>query len=253
MSVATFYRGLNIISDDVASMPFQQFVIEGGKINKVDPNPITRNMAYLLQVSPNAWGWTPFQFKKAILQWKICYGNAYVWRPPVSPPQLFILPANRTAPMYDLQGNLWYQHRFSNGGTAYIPSVEIFHQLINPDETGIMGRGVITFARETLGQQIGSRKTKSKLYSQGLTAAAYIQMDAALDKQGRDDIRREYAQSMSGSDNAYSLAVLDKKVTKFEKSNSSPKEAQYFESKERNNADIWNFLGLSRHLLNNGK
>ncbi len=255
MSLATFYRGKNIISDDVGKMPLQQFLRTGDDIQKVDANSIIRNMAYLLQVSPNAWNWTPFHFKKAIIDWQICYGNAYIWRPPVSPAQLLILPANRTRPVFDLDGNLWYEHYFSNskGKPSYIPDVEILQLLINPDETGMIGRGVITFARETIGQRLGARKTQSKLYSNGLNASAYIQMDAKLSPADRDLIRTEYGKSMSGSDNAYSLAVFDKAVTKFEPINLAPKDAQFLESIDASDTDIANFLGMPLHMLNRGK
>lgn len=253
MSLATFYRGCNIITDDIAKMPLQQFVKAGENISKVDPDSIIRNMAYLLQVSPNTWGWTPFLFKKAIADWEIKYGNAYVWRPPVSPAQLFILPANRTRPVFDLDGNLWYEHTFTSGKPAYIPDVEILHLLINPDETGMIGRGVITFARETIGQRLGARKTQSKLYSQGLSASAYVQVDAALDGPGRDLVRSEYTKAIAGSDNAYSLAVFDKKITKFEPININPKDAQFLESIDASDTDIANFLGMPLHMLNRGK
>lgn len=253
MSVATFYRAKNIITDDVAKMPFQQFVKNGKNIEQVEPDSLLYNMAYLLQVSPNQWGWTPFQFKKAIVDWEITHGNAYIWKPPVFPPQLLILPANRTVPCFDMDGNLWYKHTFSNGKEAYIPSVEILHLLINPDETGFMGRGVLTFARESIGRQLGAYKTQSKMYKSGLTAAAYVQVDANLDKEGRQKVKEAYSESITGSENAYSLAVFDKKITKFETIQINPKDAEFLASIDASDRDICNFLGLSEHMLNRGK
>lgn len=253
MSVATAYRAKNIISDDVAKMPFQQFMSDGDNIAKVDADGSLYNMAYLTQVSPNQWGWTPFQFKKAVIEWQLFYGNAYIWKPPVFPPQLLILPANRTVPVFDMAGNLWYRHTFSNGRTEYIPSVEILHLLINPDETGFMGRGVITFARETVGRQLAARKTQSNFYSQGLNPSGYIQVDGFLDKDGRDVVRNAYAEAMSGSANAYKLAVFDKRITKFEPISMTPKDAEFIASIDATDRDICNFFGLSEHMLNRGK
>ena len=43
-SVATAYRAGNIISDDVAKMPFQQFVRIGRTIQQVAPDPRTMNL-----------------------------------------------------------------------------------------------------------------------------------------------------------------------------------------------------------------
>src|SRR4030042_5791649 len=107
-TIATVYRAKNIISDDVAKMPFQMVRKSSKQILQVEPNGAIRNMAYLLQVRPNLWDWTPFLFKKAVIEWQLFYGNAYIWSPIVGPRQLLILPADRTMPVFDLDGNLWY-------------------------------------------------------------------------------------------------------------------------------------------------
>ena len=253
-SVATAYRAKNIISDDVAKMPFQHVRRVGRNIEQIDPDPVTRNMAYLLQVSPNEWGWTPFQFKKASMEWMMFYGNNYIWSPMVGPRQLLILPANRTKPVISTtDGSLWYEYMLPSGKPEYIHSVEILHLMINPDQTGFMGRGVITFARETLGRQLAANKVKAMMYSQGMLPAAIMQMNGNLSKEARAAVRAAYEEAMSGSENAYRLAVLDQKVTKFEAINMQWKDAQFLESIDATDRDICNFFGLPEHMLNRGK
>jgi len=253
LAIATAYRAKNIISDDVGKMPFQQIRRVGRNIEQVQPDAVTRNMAYLLQISPNVWGWTPFQFKKAVIEWQLFYGNSYVWRPLVSPAQLLILPANRTVPVFDLDGNLWYRHTFSNGKTEYIPAVEILHLLINQDATGFMGRGVITFARETFGRQLAARKTQSKFFAQGFMPAGYIKMNGELDAEKRKKVREAYEEALSGSENAYRLAVFDNKILEYKSIDIQLKDAQFLESIDATDRDICNFFGLSEHMLNRGK
>jgi HK97 family phage portal protein len=253
-SIATAYRAKNIISDDVAKMPFQMIQRKGRQIEQVEPNAAIRNMAYLLQVSPNVWGWTPFQFKKSVIEWQLFYGNAYIWSPIIGPRQLLILPADRTLPVFDLEGNLWYRHIFSNSNVpVYIPSVEILHLLINLDSTGFVGRGVITYARETFGKRIAASKTQSKLYANGFMPAAYVQVAGEVNAAARAKIRGAYEEQMSGSENAYRLAVFDNTITKFEPINIQLKDAQFLESIDANDRDICNFFGLSEHMLNRGK
>lgn len=252
-SIAAAYRAKNIISDDVAKMPFQMIRRVGRKIDQVEPNGIIRNMAYLLQVSPNLWGWTPFQFKKSVIEWQLFYGNAYIWSPVEGARQLLILPADRTTPVFDLEGNLWYKHTFSNNVPVYIPSVEILHLLINPDSTGFVGRGVITYARETFGRRIAANKTQAKFYARGFMPAAYVQMAGELNAEARKKVRLAYEEQMSGVENAYRLAVFDNKITKFEPVNIQLKDAQFLESIDANDRDICNFFGLSEHMLNRGK
>ena len=234
-------------------MPFQVMQRVGRNIEQVQPDAVTRNMAYLLQISPNLWGWTPSLFKKAVIEWLLFYGNGYVWSPIVGPRQLLILPADKTLPVFDLDGNLWYSHTFSSGKMEYIPSVEILHLLINPDSTGFVGRGVITFARETFGRQLAAHRTQAMLFKQGFMPAAYVQMSGELSAEARKKVRDAYAETISGSENAYRLAVFDSKITKFEPIDIQLADAQFLESIDATDRDICNFFGLSEHMLNRGK
>jgi len=253
-SIASAYRAGNIISDDVAKMPLQEFRRNGKDIEQVDADGFLRNIAYLLEVSPNLWQWTPFQFKKCVIQWQLYWGNAYVWQPPVWPRQLLILPADVTEPVLSKKdGSLWYLTRFDNGQPQYIPGVEVLHLLINPDRTGNNGRGVIQYARETLGQQLGAHKTQAKFFGQGLNPAGYVAVQGDLDGEGRKKIRKAYEDAMSGSENAYRLAVFDQRVTKFETVSMKPADAQFLESIQATDQDIANFFGIPLYKLNSGK
>ena len=83
--------------------------------------------------------------------------------------------------------------------------------------------------------------------------AAYLQMNGTLDKEKREMVRKAYEEAMSGSENAYRLAIFDNKVTKYEAVNIQLKDAQFLESIDATDRDICNFFGLSEHMLNRGK
>ena len=80
LKVATAYRAVNIISDDIAKLPLVMYRQNGDQVVEVQPDARKRNIPYLLSICPNVWGWTPFQFKKVWAQWLILYGNSYIWR-----------------------------------------------------------------------------------------------------------------------------------------------------------------------------
>lgn len=252
--IATAYRAKNIISDSVASMPFKQYHRDGKKRSEVDEDAIVRNIPYLTQVMPNDWGWTPFQMKKAFTEWLLFYGNGYIWRPPVSPAQLFVLAANNTRPLFDMAGNLWYEHKFASADKpAYIPSVEIMHLLINPDQTGMMGRGVISFARETFGRRLSANRAQSMLHAQGFMPAAVMKVNGDASKEIRDKIRAAYEDSMSGTDNAYRLAIIDNKIESYTPVDMMLKDSNWLESIQATDDDIALFFGIAAHMLNRGK
>jgi HK97 family phage portal protein len=210
-------------------------------------------MAYLLQVSPNLWGWTPFQFKKSVIEWLLFYGNAYIWSPVTGPRQLLILPADKTAPVFDMDGNLWYRYTNSQNVAQYIPSVEILQLLINPDDTGFIGRGVITYARDTFGRQIAAHKTQSKLFTTGFMPAGYVKMAGEMSPAARKKVREAYEEALSGAENMNRLAVFDSTILEFKPIDIKLADAQFLESIGATDKDICNFFGISEHMVNRGK
>lgn len=254
-NIGTAYRCINVLSDDLAKMPLQVFLSRNrGEIDRMRPNSYMQNIAWLLEVSPNRW-MTPFIFKKTLMTWLVCWGNAYAWMPTWQPGErrdIFILKADRTTPVYDLQGNLWYQTRFDNGQMEYLPAVEVFHLMINSTD-GITGKSVISYARESLGRQMGARETQGKFYEQGLNPGGIMWMNGEVKKEARDKVRDSYAEAMSGSGNAYRLAVMDNKVAKFETITMKPVDAQFLESIQDNDLEIANFFGMPLYKLNMGK
>jgi len=251
-SVATAYRAKTILGDAFALTPLQLFQeIDDQKV-RIRPDFRTRNAPYLVHVSPNLWGWTPFLYKKTLMEWLLFYGNFYSWSPPVWPFQKYILPADTTYPVFDEDGSIWYATiLIKTGKIDYIPGPEVLHVLINPDESGQVGRGVIEYARETLGRQIAAYDAESQLFSQGLTPAAIMQVNATLDAEGRKAYRDSYGEVMSGE--GPRLAVLDSRITKFEPVTMTLVDAQFLESIQATDRDIANFFGMPLHMLNMGK
>jgi len=247
-TIATAYRCKNIIGDDVAKMPFQMFVRNGRNVEHVSPDALLRNMAYLLEVQPNRW-MTPFIFKKTVMEWLLFWGDAYIWEPRQRYRELFILSSNATRPQLDKGGNQYYETTFPSGKKDKIPAVEITHLMIN-STNGRSGRSVLEYARETFGRQLATKKTQSEVQgSSGLKSQAYIQMDAILDKEGRDKVRAQYQEAL----NETGLAVFDKKVGKFETIQMKLTDAQFLEGIQANDVDVINFFGVPAYKLNMGK
>lgn len=253
-TIATTYRCKNIISDAAAGLPFKQYVRTGKSTQSVDEDATIRNIPYLMQIQANDWGWSPFHLVKQFVEWLLFYGNGLIWKPPVSPAQLFILPTNKTRPLFDFYGNLWYEHRFvSNEKPVYIPSVEVLHLMINPDETGLWGRGVITFARETFGRRLSANKAQSMLFAQGFMPAAVMKLNGDSNSDQRNAVRKAYEEAMSGTDNAYRLAIIDKKIESYTPVDLMLKDSHWLESIDATDDDIALWFGMAGHMLNKGK
>jgi len=249
--LATAYRCGNIISDDVAKMPFQMYQKRGGTITRVGVDGVLRNLAYLCEIQPNRW-LSPFLFKKALTLWMIYWGNAYIWMPVSRNREMYILPSNSCEPVFDENNDRWYEVTFTDGDKQYIPDVEVLHLMINSSD-GIIGKSVLRYAKETLGRQLGAHETEDKFYDQGLNPAGIIWMAGDINKEAREKVREAYEESMSGSSNAHRLAILDQKVTKFEPITMKATDMQFLESMQLTDVDIANYFGMPLHKINMGK
>jgi HK97 family phage portal protein len=254
-NVATAYRCINILADDYAKMPEQVFLSLGpGKIERMKPSQLLQNASYLLERSPNRW-MTPFKFKRLRMKWLLTHGASYVWCPRRQPGrrrELFILRTDQTRVMMDANGDVWYEVRFSSGAPEMIPGVEVLPLVIN-SEDGLTGRGIITYARESLGRRLGASQTQAKFYAQGLNPGGIIYVDGDLNKEARDKIRKAYGEAITGTDNAYSLAVMDNKISKFEQITMKPVDVQFLQGIEQNDTEIANYFGMPLYKLNMGK
>lgn len=253
-NVATAYRCGNILSDDIAKMPLQVYISRrSGEIDRQRPDPMVRNLAWVLERQPNRW-WSPFQFKKQVAQWLIHWGNGFVWQPPIYPREHFILPSSVTAPVFDQHGELWYRTQFrGDHHYSYLPAVEVAHFMINPDETGFVGRGVVQYARETIGRQLSAYASQNSLFKNGLSAAGILWLSGDSSPEVRKKVREMYEEVMSGESNAGRIAILDKKVTQFQSVTMQPKDIQFLSLIQDNDIAVMNFFGMPSYKLNTGK
>ncbi len=254
-SVATAYRAFNVLSDDYAKMPLQTFrSMRPGDIQRVRPDALMQNIAWLLEISPNRY-MTPFVFKKTFMMGTLVHGAGYIWKPIKrmgNRAELFLLNPATTYPVYDMNANLWYRTTFQSGETEHIPAVEVFAQIINSSD-GLTGRGIISYARETLGRQLGAHGTMARFYAQGLNPGGLLWVNGELDKDKREKLRQGFAEQMSGTENAYRLAIMDAKVAKFEQITMKLVDAQFLETIQATDVDIAKFFGMPLYKLNMGK
>lgn len=250
-TLATAYRCGNILSDDIASLPFQVFRKTGRTIEQIEPDALMRNTSYLIEVEPNRW-MTPFIFKKTVIMWLLYYGNAYIWEPYGSYREFFILAADKTYPGFTGNGDIAFKTYFPDGSEQVLPGVEVTHLMINSTD-GLSGKSVLTYARETMGRQLGAHDTQNRLHSQGLNPTAAIYVAGEVNEEARKKLKDSYLRSVRGSDNAGGVAVFDNKILKFETISITPADAQFLETINATDAEIANFFGVPLHKLNMGK
>ena len=245
--LSTVYRCMNIISDDIASLPFQAFTkLERGSA-RVKPDGLLRNIAFLLEVQPNRW-LTPFLFKKGLILDLLSHGNAYIWKPVSAMPELFPLEPRRVTPYFDRSGERFFRVQFENGKERLIPDAEILHVMINPDKKRMIGRSVLGFAADTLDRQLMANRTRSQIQGNGLLPTAALRVNADLDPEARAIVKKAYIDAAEGG-----VVVMDAKIASFEHLTMKATDVQFLESIQATEKEIANFFGVPEYKLNLGK
>ena len=202
-NIATAYRCINVLSDDVSKLPLQTFMSKKpGEIDRVRPSNLIENISWLLEVNPNRW-MTPFVFKKMVVMWLLTHGEAHIWKVPRRAGrrnELFLLPTTYTTPVFE-KGQLWYEVKIPNREPERYPDVEVLSLLINSTD-GVTGRGIISYARETLGRQLSNYATQNKIAGKGLNPSGIVWMDGDLNKDARKKVRTTYEEALSDSGQA---------------------------------------------------
>lgn len=249
--ISTVYRCANIISNDVAKMPLQMFVSrKPGETQRVRPDALRRNMAYLVEVQPNR-AQLPLVFRKSAMLWLMFWGNAYIWMPLQRYREMYVLPSSAVMPYVSESGQVRYRVGME-GYSDDIPAEEMVHLMINSQD-GLVGKSVLTYARETIGRRQGANEASNKLYSQGLMPGAMVHFAGELSKEARGKVQSSYAEAVSGSNNAGRLLVLDGKVQDFKTIPMSAQDLQFLQSIEATDREIANFFELPLYKLNMGK
>ena len=245
--LSTVYRCMNILSDDIAALPFQQFEkLERGS-RRIRPDGDSRNVAYLIEIEPNRWQ-TPFVFKKRLILDLLSMGNAYVWRPVSSYPELFQLEAGKVRPVFDKRGNRYYQVLFDNGETKDIPDPEILHLMINPDKKGVYGRSVLGYAQDTINRQIGANNSRNTLMGNGLLPTAILKVNGSIGEEARQKVKDSYLKSAKDG-----VLVQDNAIIDFKQITMNATDVQFLESIQATETEIANYFGLPQYKLNLGK
>ena len=245
--LSTVYRCMNILSDDIAALPFQQFErLERGS-RRVKPDGDSRNVAYLIEIEPNRWQ-TPFVFKKRLILDLLGMGNAYAWRPVSTYPEIYHLEASKVRPVFDKKGNRYFQVLFDNGEVKNIPDPEILQLMINPDKRGMFGRSVLGYASDTISRQIGANNSRNTLMGNGLLPTAILKVNGAIGEEARQKVKDSYLKSATDG-----VMVQDNAILDFKQITMNASDVQFLESIQATEVEIANYFGLPQYRLNLGK
>ena len=236
LKVAAVFACNDRISKDIASLPFRPTertnngyeIARGHDMYFIShsPSPLYTKSAffYTLNSHINLWG----------------NGFAKIHREGGRPVMFEILhPSCVTA---QIEGNRLYWVYKKDGKIAeIIPDENMIHGMWYTDD-GIIGKSVLTYARDTVTLASNSTKMSSDMYQNGMWSPGYISYKGPLSQESVEMIENNWSNKV-GEENSGHINVLDN-GSEFKSYGMSMHDAEYVATKDLTNVDIARFFGV---------
>lgn len=237
--LSAVYRCVDVISDAVAQLPLEPYLIdEKGYKSKFTTHP-TYN---LLNYEPNSL-MSRFTFLKTLVTSVLLKGNgyAYIEREKNGDVKwLRFIEADLVTPIYE-DGKLSYS---ITGMKSLVEPINMIH-ILNFSYNGIIGVSTLSHARLTLGLSTDSEAHAAGFFKGGANLAGILKVESSLTDEQIIGLKTSWQTAFNASNGTPNgVAVLEGNMS-FEPITVSPSDAQLLETREFNVIDICRFFGVS--------
>ena len=246
-NISAWYRGRDILATVLAMLPLQlltRLPNDGGS------EPAKSNPLYdILHSKPNDWQ-DSFQWRRQKMYHLIDYGNGYDRIVPGARgfvDQLHPIPPSLVTPKQLDTGRIVFDIR--NPKTNMVTTStqdEIFH-LRGASDDGIVGKGILSYARSSLGTALATESYAGNIYAKGTLNGGVIENPGTLD----EEAARRMAKSFATRVGEWHLPKILEQGSKFTPNKMTPQDAQMLDSRKYTVDDIARWLGVPRLMLEN--
>ena len=244
--LSAWYRGRDLLATSLAMLPLkvlERLPDDGGSL------PAKANPLYdILHDEPNGWQ-DSFGWRRQMMYHLIDHGNAYNLIVPGSRgfvDQLWPVHPRLVTPERLSTGRVLYHVRDEKTNqTKIYTQDEVFH-LMGASEDGLCGKGILEFARGSLGTALSTESYASKVFTNGTLNAGVIEVPGLLKDK---DASTRMAESFKTSYGNWHLPKVLEQGAKWVKDDMTPEDAQMLLSRKFSVDDIARWLGVPPHMI----
>jgi len=243
--VSAYFRGVDILSTSLAMLPLGVY-----RRSEDGRESVRTTLFDVVGRKPNAWQ-DSFQWRRQQMRHLIHHGNGYSRIVEGSRgflDQLWPLHPTLVTPRQLDSGRLLYDVR--NPKTAVTTTYtqdEVFH-LRGVSDDGIAGKGVLDYARDSLGHALALERYAGTLFSRGALHGGILTHPGILDDDASKRMARSFSDKSAGEGNYHQPVVLEQGTT-WVPATMTPEQAQMLLSRKFSVSDIARWLGLPPHML----
>lgn len=235
------FRATSLIAGDLARLPLFYYRQQGDNKTRAKDQPLYR----MLHASP-APNLTSFQWRFQTQSQALLLGNGYtVIRRELGKP-VALRPLDAAVTHCGLvDGRLWYITTVDTQDVVF-PAEDVIH--IRGPGKGLMGDGVITHARESIGVALSAEKAAGAMMKHGVRPSLGVHIPGRLSEEAHRRLKQAIEEMNSGVKNAGRVLILEEgaQLNPFAM---SKEDAQFLGILDFDLIKVANFFGVPPHKI----
>lgn len=244
--LSAWYRGRDLLATSLAMLPLkvlERLPADGGSV------PAKANPLYdILHDEPNE-GQDSFGWRRQKMYHLIDHGNAYDEIVPGTRGfvhQLRPIHPRLVTPERLPSGRMLYHVRNEKTGQSTPRNQEDIFHLMGASEDGVVGKGILEFARGSLATALSTESYASKVFTDGTLNAGVVQIPGTLKDEAAS---KRMAESFVTSYGNWHLPKVLEQGATWVKDDMTPEDAQMLLSRKFSVDDIARWLGVPPHMI----
>lgn len=244
LTLSAVYRSVSIIAGSIASLPLRTLMDT--------PGGMRERSGSFLDFPHGRDGMTAFEWKELVVIHLLLNGNAFlqhVYNGAGTLAALHPVHPSMVEVQWDDQipGAKRYVIQMGDGSRRTFSSRDMT-QIMGPSLDGLRGLSPIALARLSLSTGLAGDKAANRQFRNGAMVSGLVTPDEDVTSAEAETIRDSLMQRMSGSENAGSIAVINRRL-KFTPWTLSAADAQFLQSRSFQVEEVGRWFGVPAHLL----
>ena len=244
-NLSAVWRAVDLLSSNIAMLPLHLY-----KRTATGKERVTNHQAALLMKRPNSYN-TSFDFRKTAMINLVTWGNAYIYIQRNLSGKAIALhnihPSNVQINVVDMRRFYTFQCKKLDISTITVSDYDMIH-LMHMSLDGIIGRSVISVARDSFNLTYQAQSFGLDFYENGAQMSGMLSVDKALSDQAYNRLKDQFNNRNLGAKNRNSTTILEGGV-KYEKASIPPNDAQFLETRKFQIPEIARWFGVPPHKL----